>query len=437
MCLVVVAFLFLGLIVITYQFVTNGRDWASFYGNTQIFSEGKLNRGTVEDRNGLTLLSCTDDGLVYNSDSSIRLGTMHAVGDLDGNIASGAINKWRAELIGYDLLNGTYDTTAEGQTISLTIDAEANAVAYDALAGRTGVVGVYNYETGEIMCMVSSPSYDPDEGEPDSSSSVYFNPFYQGTLTPGSTFKLVTAAAAIDNVSDIDSFTFTCTGSVDLGGATITCTSAHGTVDFDEALVVSCNCAFGVITESVGAETMEEYFEQVGLSESVDVDGITTAAGSATFSTLSVADLQWAGIGQAEDAVNPCALMVYMGAIANGGEAIQPYILKESNFLSSFTSSGTSLGDYLSESTAEELKAMMKNNVEVTYGESNFPGLDIYAKSGTAEVGNDTPNAWFVGFIDDPDHPYAFVVWIEEGGYGSTAAAPVANAVLQELVANN
>ena len=79
---------------------------------------------------------------------------------------------------------------------------------------------------------------------------------------------------------------------------------------------------------------------------------------------------------------------------------------------------------------------MMKNNVVENYGEENFPGIDIYAKSGTAETGGDDSDAWFVGFTDDEETPYAFVVWIKEGGGGASDAAPVANRVLQTLMAN-
>lgn len=83
------------------------------------------------------------------------------------------------------------------------------------------------------------------------------------------------------------------------------------------------------------------------------------------------------------------------------------------------------------------MKSMMKNDVKVTYGESNFRGLDIYAKSGTAETGSGTPDAWFVGFIDDADHPYAFVVWVKNGGTGYKVAGPVAYKTLLALVQNN
>ena len=125
-------------------------------------------------------------------------------------------------------------------------------------------------------------------------------------------------------------------------------------------------------------------------------------------------------------------MLVYVGAIANEGEAIQPTMIKSATFLREITG-GKSLGRYLEKGTALELRSMMKNNVIENYGEENFEGLDIYAKSGTAETGSYRPDAWFVGFTDDTDAPYAFVVWVKEGGYGSEVAAPIARSVIWAL----
>ncbi len=436
-CLALAAVLFLGIVVFGWRFVTQGAEWASFYGNTQIFTDGVINRGSIYDRNGEMLLNCSDKGMEYNSDSDIRCSTLHVVGDPKGSVATGAINMWKSELIGYDLLNGTYDTTKDGKKIKLTIDAKANAAAYRALGSYDGTVGVFNYKTGEIMCMVNTPTFDPTGKEPsDTDSPVYFNTFLMGALTPGSTFKLVTSAAAIDTLSNINSFSFTCDGTNAIGNEKINCVNAHGTVDFENALAVSCNGAFGSITRSVGAVAMGETVKKLGLTESVDVDGIKTAKGSFTFPEDNDILLSWAGIGQSEDLVNPCTMMVYVGSIANGGEAIQPTLIKNSNILGKLTG-GKSLGEYLSADTAGKIKSMMKLAVQKSYGEGNFPGLDLYAKSGTAEVGTDNPNSWFVGFIDDDKHPYAFVVWVKGGGYGSETAAPIARTVLNELIENN
>lgn len=432
--------LFAGTGLFTYRYVKDGAKWAGFYGNTQIFTDGRINRGTVTDRHDEMLLYCSPDGLEYSNDWTTRVSTIHAVGDVNGNISSGAINMFASQLIGYDLLNGTYDTSANGKTIQLTIDAEANRTAYYALGGKTGAVGVYNWKTGEIMCMVSTPGFDPYEEEPEESEdSIYFNNFLFGTITPGSTFKLVTSASVIDNMPDRDEFEFECDGVNQYGDNEETefrDIYEHGEVDFRKALAVSCNGAFGELSRRLGGKALKKTTEEVGLSKSLEFDGIETAAGSFKFPTDDDVRLSWAGIGQAQDLVNPCTMMVFMGAIANGGEAVQPTLIKNTSFIDEIRGAKT-IGRYLEESTAEELKGMMKNNVVENYGEDNFPGMDIYAKSGTAETGGDDSDAWFVGFTDDEEAPYAFVVWIKEGGGGASDAAPVARQVLQTLQAND
>lgn len=436
-----------GVGVFGYRLAKDGGKWASFYGNTQIYTDGYINRGTITDRNGEELLTATPDGMVYSEDWATRLATVHAVGDPGGNIPAGAISVFRSQLIGYDLVNGTYDTTANGKKVALTIDANANREAYYALDGMTGCVGVYNWKTGEIVCMVSTPTFDPqdyiydeedeeEEEEDGEEESIYFNNFLDGTMTPGSTFKLVTSAAVIDTMPDRDQFEFECDGVNQLiddrEDSQLVCVGVHGTVDFRAALAKSCNGAFGALTRRVGAETMEEYVKKTGLTEPVDVNGVKTAAGTFEFPDDNEVKLSWAGIGQAEDQVNPCAMMVYMGAIANGGVPVQPSLFKSATFIKEI-SGGKRLGRYIDKDTAEELKSMMKNNVVESYGEDNFYGMDMYAKSGTAENGSDTPDAWFVGFTGDEDAPYAFVVWVKNGGYGSEVAAPIAARVINAI----
>lgn len=436
-CLLLAAVLFIGIIIFSWRFVTKGQDWATFYGNRQIYTNGEINRGTIYDRNGVMLLNCSKTGLKYHDNAALRRATVHVVGDPKGNISTGAINMWKSQLIGYDLLNGTYDTTKDGGKIKLTIDANANLAAYNALGNRQGMVGVFNYKTGEIMALVNTPSIDPAGMLPSpQGSSVYFNTFFSGTLTPGSTFKTVTSAAAIDTVEDIDNFSFYCKGITYVNGSPITCLQPHGQIDFELALAKSCNGAFGEITRKVGAKNMNKYVKKLGFTNSLNISGIKTAKSSFNFPGDDPVKLSWAGIGQADDLVNPAAMMVYMGAIANGGEAINPYMIGSSNILKKVTG-GDSLGNYLSEETAGRLKRMMKKDVQITYGEQNFRGLDMYAKSGTAEAGGDKPDAWFVGFIDDDNHPYAFVSWVKNGGTGYQVAGPVAYRTLTALVNSN
>lgn len=430
-CLTLAAVLFLGLCIFIFRFVKDGDQWATFYANQHIYSEGRLAIGKVYDVNGVLLVENTKDGVKYNDDELIRRATLHAVGDKDGNIATAAQSAFKDQIVGYSLLTGTYSITGKGNDLNLTVDAEVSKAAYNALGGRDGMIGVYNYETGEILCMVSSPGYDPEnppEFAEDDTSGAYINKFLSANLIPGSIFKLVTSAAAIETVSGLNDWSYNCTGVSYINGEPVTCTAAHGYVDFESALAKSCNCGFADLTLKVGEDTMKEYVEKLGLTAAYDIDGISNSEGSFEFPSDADLNLAWAGIGQYNDELNPCSMLVYMGAIARGGKGVVPKVL-HSNF-----ASGQETDRMISEETADKLTEMMKNNVVSTYGESNFPGLDIYAKSGTAEVYGREPNAWFTGFIKNEGKPYAFIVCVENGGYGSSVAAPAANQVLQAIV---
>ena len=130
--------------------------------------------------------------------------------------------------------------------------------------------------------------------------------------------------------------------------------------------------------------------------------------------------------------------MVYMGAIANGGTAPVPRLIeKTTNSLGIPTSLRVNhrTGTLISADTAKLVSEMMANDVTATYGTERFPNMDLCAKSGTAEVGNDKkPHAWFTGFLRDEDTPYAFVVLVENGGGGASVAGTVAGKVLSAMV---
>ncbi len=430
-CLALAAALFLGMCIFVFKFVTSGNDWALFYANEHVYAEGRLAIGKVYDVNNTLLVENTKDGVQYHGDELTRRATLHAVGDMNGNIATAAQSAFRDSIVGYSLLTGTYSITGKGNDLKLSIDADVCKAAYHALNGRNGMVGVYNYETGEIVCMVSSPGFDPanpPEIDADDTSGVYLNKFLSSNLIPGSIFKLVTCAAAIENVSGLEDWSYTCSGVSYIRDEAITCTAAHGTVDFESALAKSCNCAFADLSQRIGGTVMESYTKKVGLKTAYDIDGIHNSKGSFDFPKNDDLSLAWAGIGQYNDELNPCSMLVYMSAIARDGTGTVPKVL-HSNF-----QTGEDTEPMLEAATAKKLRAMMKNNVVSNYGEQNFPGLDIYAKSGTAEVYGSEPNAWFTGFIKNEGNPYAFIVCIENGGYGSAVAGPVANQVLQAVV---
>lgn len=426
-----------GTVVLCAFYVKDGAQWASFYGNQHVYTNGRIASGSIQDRNGTTLFDCAEGQ--YSDDKTTRISTLHAIGDKQGNINTGAKNLFADQLVGFSLITGTSGT---GNTIKLTLDANLNNAAYQAMAGRKGVAALYNYETGEVLCMLSTPSFDPaDDAEAakvaagDSSyDGAYLNRFLSGTYTPGSTFKLVTAAAALETLHNEDSFSYTCTGSLTLNGEKITCPSVHGTQDFATALANSCNGAFATLATQVGGKTLEKYAKEAGLTSKVNVNGLNTAAGSFTAGT-SDNDVGWSGVGQYKDLVNPCAELTLMGCIAQGGSAATPRLLK-----SVTSSKGLPVAHVTTETskigwkadTCDKIRTLMHNNVTSNYSKNlDFGGLNVCAKSGTAEVGTSKPHAWFVGFVEDSAYPYAFVVVVENGGWGSSVAGGVAASLLK------
>lgn len=440
-CLILAGFLLLGLIVFCFRFVVVGSEWASFPANKHLFADGNLDCGAVYDREGTLLLQNTANGAIYNDDSNLRRATLHVVGDPQGNISTGAETKFAGRLTGYNFVNGTYSKNDSGRNLYLTVDADVCNTAYNALNGRKGCVGVYNYKNGRIVCAVSSPSYDPRNpvsSETADADGYYINRLFSATFVPGSIFKTVTAAAAIDHL-DYNSWNFDCDGSLTMGDDEITCVSAHGQQGFYDALCNSCNGGFATLTTELGGDIMQEYVDKLGLTKSYSVNGISTVRSTFNFATENEAALGWSGVGQSEDMVNPCAMMIYMGSVANGGRVVVPQIIGKVK-----SANGFPLNLYLpkwrlktvSSSTAATLKEMMRNNVVNNYGEGNFPGLNLCAKSGTAEVGDGTSHAWFTGFLDDENHPYAFIVLVENGGGGAKVAGSIANTVLQSVIEN-
>jgi len=441
MCLLLAGVLIVGLAVFCFRYATDGDDWATHTANRQIHTDnGHLSVGSLYDANGVLLMTNTGGEMTFSDDYGLRKALVHVTGDKNGNIATGANAVYPDKLAGYNLLTGTYSLKGQGRNVNLNLDADVCETAAAALGSRSGTVGVYNYETGEIVCLVSSPNYDPAKPpavSADDTSGIYINRFFSASFSPGSIFKLVTAAASIENKEDYASWTYTCDGSEEYGSDKVTCQTAHGTVNLQQALADSCNCYFGKLTEELGSKTMYKYVEKTGLTENRKVDGVTTAAGSFEFPESGI-NLAWAGIGQYNDLVNPCSMMMYMGAIANGGRAVQPQLISDVDFANGLPAGLTLKKRKISmieEETADILKTLMHYNVEDNYGTGNFPGLNICAKSGTAEVGkNVKPNAWFAGFLDDEEHPYAFIVLVEKGGSGSSVAGSVANKVLQKVV---
>lgn len=430
--------LIFGLIAFTIRYFMSSGKWVVFSGSPHVYTTGgTVSAGVITDANGVMILDSTGS-VTYSEDEAIRKSTIHLVGDRQGYIDDRIIPTYASYMIGYDTLNGT-NGTGEG-SLQLTVLAEAQKAALTALDGRKGTVGVMNYKTGEILCAVTSPSYDPDNlpESVDEDSGIYINRFFYSSYTPGSIFKLLTTSAAIETVPGILDRKFTCTGSCYYNGEKITCPKAHGELTYKEALAKSCNCAFSEIANEVGKETLQEYAEKAGVTNTLVFDGIYTKAGRFDVGNADKNDLAWAGIGQYTNLVNPCEYLTFVGAIGNDGVQLTPHIVKtvKTGAKVTYTAGSPESRRILEQTTTKKLTEMMHYNAEKIYNTSTFPsGLRVCAKSGTAEVSDVRDNtATFAGFIDSEEYPLAFIVVVEEGRAGSDTCAPIAGTVISACV---
>ena len=427
-----------GLLFFVWEYVTQAESWVSFSGSPHLYNSSNIGCGTITDRSGNLLLDISQ-GRTYSDDANTRKSTLHWLGDKKGFINASTVSTYAASMVGYDRINGVYNASDEGGNARLTLSAKVQNAALEAMGNRKGTVGVYNYKTGEILCALTTPTYDP-ENVPDIANDttgaydgVYLNRFLQSAYVPGSIFKIVTLSAALDCVPGIEDMTFPCRSKIEYGTEAVTCEKAHGTQTLKQAFANSCNCAFAQIAEKVGKNNMVKYVKQFQVTQKLSFDGSTTAAGNYDISDTGAVSFAWSCIGQHSDLVNPARYMTFMGAIAGRGVAAEPYLMaKVTNGGDTTYEAKTKKTDRLmSESVADTVAAYMRNNVKSVYGDGNFGGLPVCAKSGTSQLGGgQKSNAMFAGFVDSEQYPLAFIVVVENGGYGSHTCVPVISKVL-------
>ena len=439
--ILIVALLLGGFGFFVAEYITKADEWVVFEGSPHVYTGGNIGCGAVTDRSGVLLLDL-NEGRTYSNLLSLRQATVHWIGDRYGSISAPALPYYSGKMVGYDLVNGVYSYGQTGGVAQLTLSAEAQIAALEAMGEYKGTVAVYNYKTGQLLCAVTTPTYDPndvpvfteEEGSP--YEGLYVNRFTQSSYIPGSIFKIVTLAAALESIPDITEQTFACTGSYTIGTEEITCEDPHWDQSLKEAFCNSCNCAFAQIALQLGAETLESYVEKFGVTDAISFDGITTAEGNFKASNTGDLNVAWSGIGQYLDLVNPCAFLTFIGAVANDGKVTTPYLVEEISVEGNRTyDAKVNTGErIMSKETAQILRDYMKNNVETKYGSDNFPGMTVGAKTGTGEVGGERkPNAMLAGFVENSNLPLAFVVCVEDAGYGKTVCIPIAAKVLEAV----
>ena len=346
------------------------------------------------------------------------------------------------------LINQMTGGPQPGNNVVLTLDPELQRVAYEGLAasvtGRGAVVAV-NPQNGEILAMASYPSFDPngiDESFPELSrdpDSPLINRAVQSLYPPGSTFKVITAAAALEaGVRPTQQFVDD--GTYELPGYTVHNYKGreYGRVTFTESLVFSINAIFAKIAvETIGAQALAQMAYDFGFDDPYEGFSLPVSA-----SNLGLPPSEWTpgttaqtAFGQGQTSSNAFEMALVAAAIANDGEMMEPRLVREIRspdgiILDRPTPSVRH--EPLPASTARTLNEMMQK--VVTEGEltvAEVPGVEVAGKTGTAESGNGPPHSWWITFAPADDPEIAVCAMVENGGEGDDAALPIADRVIE------
>jgi len=434
-------------VYLVYDAVIWGNRWLNSPYNPRLQQQrATVIPGNIYDRTGKLLVGTNKNGKrTYLEYKNQRYSMCHIIGDTRGLCATGVESTYAATLLGYNasflstMKQFIQQTPVTGNNVTLTADETLCTTAYKALDGKKGAVVLINYKTGEILAMTSTPGFDPkniDDADLSDSSSVLVNRAIQGRYVPGSIFKVITLASALENGIS-PSWSYDCDGNLELSGDTITCPSAHGEMTLEEAFAQSCNCAFAKLGCTLGASKLVKTAEGTGIfQENMYKDFTLYASKIAIGAGSRQSEIGWAAIGQDKDTVTPLGMCMIAGGIANGGMMKEPRLVKTSGLDMSTLTSALQDTRIMSSSVAKSLKSMMRTVVEEGTGtRAAVDGVTVCGKTGTAEVGGSrNPHAWFIGFVEESEHPLAIAVVVENGGSGGRVAAPIAKKVLEKAI---
>ena len=431
-----------------------GGRWIATPYNPRISSRKQsVIMGTVTDRDGAVLAYTDESGSRrYNSSEATRRAVSQVVGDSGGKVSTGVDTFHAQYLLGFkagffervgDAITGT---TQRGDDLQLTVSAQISRYISEQFpAGKRGAVVVLNYKTGEILAMVSVPQFDPtdmDSALEDEEAGALINRATQGLYPPGSTFKIVTMASALENLPELDSFAFDCTGYYPVGSYAVTDNSAHGVQSLSGAFTNSCNTTFAALSQELGYSMLGATAERFGFNQNFLFDDLIVYNSSYPIDNLSEEDLAWSAVGQGRVLATPLHMAMIAASIANGGVMNEPRLLRRittpQGGARALPASDTGWR-VMSESVAARLETEMIRVVKSGTGTHAAlgNGYVVAGKTGSAEVSDDksvAAHAWFVGYITNDNAPYAVCVLVENGGAGGTVAAPLARRTLQKAI---
>ena len=352
-----------------------------------------------------------------------------------------------------DVLNAQAGITQPGNDVVLSLDSTIQEAAQEALSGYTGACVVLDPKTGAVLGMASSPTYDAsdfegvlEEAASGNDTSVMLNRATQSKYAPGSTFKVVTLATALENNVATEDTVYESPGVLEIGGGEVTNFNENdlGDVTLRTATVYSSNTAFAQLGVDMGAKTLVEGAGKFGFGKSLNFDLPLAESVMPDPDEMSEWETAWAAAGQpVGDEANPgpFATVLEMGlvgcGIANDGVIMQPYLVEgvyNANGQRSFTAPQVPFSEATSKKTAERVTKVLEEVVESGTGvNAQIEGTTVAGKTGTAETGKDQDDSWFVGFApaDNPKVVVALVLEEAVEDESSVNAASKSGNVLQ------
>jgi peptidoglycan glycosyltransferase len=368
-----------------------------------------------------------------------------------------------SDLLAQNLVDEILGRDKRGATVVTTIDAKLQRVAKQALGSLPGAVVALDPKTGQVLAMVANPTYDPNDLASHDPKAVraaqrqlvrdpdrpLLSRATQELFPPGSTFKLVTASAALENGMAPDT-KFPNPPALALPNSTAQlhnfggehCLGGIPQLTIAQALQVSCNVVFGEIGLRLGAEKLVAQAEKYGFNQRIPFETPFVSGSIPPASEFADAEsfVATSAIGQQDVRANPMQMALVGEAIANGGVEMTPHLVKEIRDADGRvvkTNDPEEFGRPISSRTAAELTTMMVSVVESGTGTAaQIPGVQVAGKTGTAETAGGSPHAWFVSFAPAQDPQIVVAVVVLNGGdlgseaTGGRVAAPIARAVM-------
>ncbi|KUO65778.1 MAG: cell division protein FtsI [Gracilibacter sp. BRH_c7a] len=452
--IMVFSFVFLSLGLVYWQVVNADTMLENPANRRTILLEKRIIRGGIYDVNGVALAETRIDGTskerVYPQGetfqpllgyASLEYGSAGLEAALAENLLGLNDNSLVREV------QDSFDLERRGNDVILTIDSRLQKTAYDGLKGKAGAVVAIDPRNGDVLALVSQPSFDANTLEKDweailnKAGSPLLNHAFSH-FPPGSIMKVITSAALFRAGQDMTDI-YNCEGSTIINGQIIQDGQAHGWVNYDLALAYSCNTYFAVHGIDAGQDIFLQAVSGFGFGREIPFE-LYVPPSSITKDESLPANLEInlfaeSTFGQGQVMISPFHIALITAGIANKGEIMTPHLIDrvintKQNII--YESQPELWLTALSTDEAEKIKSGMILAVnEGTASPGALPEIQVAAKTGSAEPGgNKTTHAWFIAFAPADDPQIAVAVLVEHGGSGGGAAAPIAKAVIEKAL---